>query len=68
MSTPAPGEVRFNNAKFSGGTVDFAFAEFSGGTVDFSYPGEWSVPPEFSLTDMSRPGVKLPKKENQSEA
>ena len=43
-------------------------AEFSGGTVDFSGAGDWSFPPAFPWTDTPPPGVKLPKKEDQSQA
>ena len=62
------GEVSFVHAGFSGGTVDFGRAEFYGGTVDFSDPLDWSFPPEFPWTDTPPPGVKLPKKEDQSQA
>jgi hypothetical protein len=67
--------VSFLAARFSGGTVDFTGtvapgsydAKFSGGTVDFSSPGDWSFPPKFPWTDTPPPGVKLPKKEDQSQ-
>jgi hypothetical protein len=67
------GTVDFNLAKFSRGTVDFSGAEFSGGglrggTVDFSRAGDWSSPPAFPWTDTPPPGVKLPGKQDQSEA
>jgi hypothetical protein len=62
------GTVDFTGAEFSGGTVDFGGAEFSGGTVDFSSPSDWSVPPAFPWTDTPPPGVKLPGKEDQSQA
>ena len=74
------GAVGFSHAEFSGGTVDFNGAEFSGGEVDFTAPsspaarstsarsGDWSFPPAFPWTDTPPPGVKLPKKEDQSEA
>jgi uncharacterized protein YjbI with pentapeptide repeats len=61
------GQVDFRRAKFSGGKVNFDRAEFSGGEVDFSNPGDWSVPPQFPWTDAPPPGVKLPKKEDQSQ-
>jgi uncharacterized protein YjbI with pentapeptide repeats len=60
--------VSFSRAHFSGGTVDFRNAQFSGGTADFSGADEWSSPPVFSWTDTPPPGVKLPKKEDQSRA
>jgi uncharacterized protein YjbI with pentapeptide repeats len=77
------GTVRFSGAEFSGGTVGFEAAEFTGGTVDFtSFPGarfsggtvdlsnarDWSHPPRFDLEGTLPPGVKLPKKEDQSQA
>jgi uncharacterized protein YjbI with pentapeptide repeats len=62
------GQVDFDYAKFSGGTVSFRGAKFSGGTVDFSEPGDWSFPPAFPWTDTPPPGVKLPKKEDRSQA
>jgi len=62
------GTVSFPRAEFSGGTVSFDRAEFSGGTVDFSDPGDWSFPPEFPWTDTPPPGVKLPRKEDESQA
>jgi uncharacterized protein YjbI with pentapeptide repeats len=61
------GRVGFGAAVFSGGHVSFDKAKFSGGTVDFSDPGDWSTPPAFPWTDTSPPGVKLPKKEDQSQ-
>src|SRR6266566_209494 len=77
------GEVNFGHAVFSGGTVDFTAAgispigsirfsdaEFSGGTVDFTDPADpddWSFPPAFPWTGTPPPGVKLPKKEDQSQ-
>ena len=61
------GEVYFRAAKFSGGEVDFSRAEFSGGTVDFSAADDWSVPPVLSWTDTPPSGVKLPRKEDQSQ-
>ena len=42
--------------------------KFSGGKVDFSNAQDWSVPPLFPWTDTPPPGVKLPKKEDQSRA
>jgi uncharacterized protein YjbI with pentapeptide repeats len=62
------GKVGFDHAEFSGGKISFDHAEFSGGTVDFSSPADWSFPPEFPWTGMPPPGVKLPKKEDQSQA
>jgi hypothetical protein len=61
------GTVYFKRAKFSGGTVDFGDSQFSGATVDFSNPGDWSFPPRFPWTDAPPSGVKLPRKEDQSE-
>ena len=61
------GVVRFRGARFTGGAVDFRGVEFSGGTVDFTGPGDWSVPPAFRWTDTPPPGVKLPKKDDQSQ-
>jgi uncharacterized protein YjbI with pentapeptide repeats len=62
------GTVYFRGAGFSGGTVDFSFSEFSGGTVDFADVDDWSVPPAFPWTDTPPPGVKLPKKQDQTQA
>jgi uncharacterized protein YjbI with pentapeptide repeats len=62
------GEVGFSRARFSGGEVGFSRAEFSGGTVDFSDAGDWSFPPAFPWTDTPPSGVKLPRKEDLSEA
>jgi len=62
------GTVNFNHARFSGGTVNFGLARFSGGEVDFSRAGVWSYPPEFPWTDTPPSGVKLPRKEDQSQA
>jgi uncharacterized protein YjbI with pentapeptide repeats len=62
------GTVDFSDAQFSGGTVDFSDAQFSGGTVDFSNARDWSFPPAFSWTDTPPPGVKLPRKVDQSQA
>ena len=62
------GTVDFDDAEFSGGAVDFSQAKFSGGTVDFSGATDWSTPPAFPWTDTPPPGVKLPEKEDQSEA
>jgi len=50
----------------SGGVSSFKRAKFSGSEVDFSNPNDWSIPPVFSWTDTPPPGVKLPKKEDQS--
>jgi hypothetical protein len=62
------GTVSFGGAEFSGGTVSFSRARFSGSTVDFSNPRGWSVPPVFPWTGAPPPGVRLPNKEEQSEA
>jgi uncharacterized protein YjbI with pentapeptide repeats len=70
------GTADFTHAVFSGGTVDFGVggrvgfsrAEFSGGTVDFSGAADWSFPPAFPWADTPPPGVKLPGKEDQSQA
>ena len=62
------GTVNFYRAQFCGGTVGFRGAGFSGGTVDFSRAGAWSYPPEFPWTDTPPSGVKLPRKEDQSQA
>jgi uncharacterized protein YjbI with pentapeptide repeats len=62
------GTVTFRRCVFSGGTVDFSAAGFSGGTVDFTSPGAWIFPPRLPWTDRPPPGVKLPKKEDQSQA
>jgi uncharacterized protein YjbI with pentapeptide repeats len=62
------GEVGFGYAVFSGGRVSFESAGFSGGTVDFSDARDWSCPPAFPWTDTPPPGVKLPKREDQSQA
>jgi hypothetical protein len=62
------GTVTFRRGVFSGGTVDFSAARFSGGTVDFTNPGAWIFPPRLPWTDRPPPGVKLPKKEDQSQA
>jgi uncharacterized protein YjbI with pentapeptide repeats len=61
------GEVSFRGARFSGGHVSFDGAGFSGGTVDFRTPGDWSTPPAFPWTGTPPPGVKLPKREDQSQ-
>ena len=61
------GLVSFGGAVFSGGQVDFVRAVFSGGQVDFSRPGDWSFPPAFPWTDRPPAGVKLRKKEDQSQ-
>jgi len=62
------GTVSFVGASFSGSRVTFDDAQFSGGEVDFSDAGDWSFPPAFPRTDTPPPGVKLPKKEDQSQA
>jgi uncharacterized protein YjbI with pentapeptide repeats len=62
------GQVYFGDAQFSGGTVDFSDAQFSGREVDFSQASIWSYPPKFPWTDTPPPGVKLPRKEDQSQA
>jgi uncharacterized protein YjbI with pentapeptide repeats len=64
----AGGMVDFTGAEFSGGEVSFDRAEFSGGEVDFSGASDWSVPPAFPWTDTPPPGVKLPKRKDQSKA
>jgi len=58
----------FARARFSRGTVRFGGAEFSGGEVDFSGAGDWSFPPAFPWTEMPPSGVKLPRREDQSQA
>ena len=62
------GEVTFSGAEFVGGTVDFDNARFFGGGVDFSDAEDWSFPPAFPWTDTPPSGVKLPRKEDQSQA
>jgi hypothetical protein len=62
------GWVDFAVARFSGSAVYFSGAEFYGGAVDFSDVDDWSVPPRFPWTDMPPPGVKLPRKDDQSQA
>ena len=62
------GEVSFRRATFSGSMVNFAGAKFSGGQVDFTGARDWSVPPAFPWTGTPPPGVKLPRKEDQSQA
>jgi uncharacterized protein YjbI with pentapeptide repeats/ribosomal protein L29 len=62
------GKVDFSGATFSGGSVDFRDAESSGGELNFGGVSDWSFPPAFPWTDTSPPGVKLPKKEDQSQA
>ena len=59
--------VLFPAAAFSGGSVRFSGAVFSGGEIDFSGPADWSSPPEFPWTDTPPSGVKLPRKEDQSQ-
>ena len=72
------GTVSFGDAQFSGSRVDFTRTlsddtgdlietQFSGGEVDFSDVGDWSFPPKFPWTDMPPSGVKLPRKEDQSQ-
>jgi Pentapeptide repeats (9 copies) len=61
------GTVSFGHAEFTGGTVDFDGAEFSGGEVDFSGVSNWSVPPTFPWADTPPRGVKLPRKDDQSQ-
>ena len=54
--------------QFTGGRVDFSGARFSGGTVDFSFAYNWSKPPIFNSEGDEQPrGVKLPKKNDQSQ-
>src|SRR5215469_12896686 len=62
------GEVNFGRARLSSGRVSFFGAVFSGGELDFSNPREWSVPPAFDWTDTPPANVKLPPKQNQSQA
>jgi uncharacterized protein YjbI with pentapeptide repeats len=62
------GDVDFGGAQFSGASVYFGSAKFSGGTVDFSRASDWSFPPAFPWTDTPPSGVKLPDKEDQSQA
>jgi len=62
------GAVVFRGAKFSGGEVDFSDAEFSGGEVYFGGASDWASPPTFPLEGHAAPGVKLPEKEDQSQA
>jgi uncharacterized protein YjbI with pentapeptide repeats len=61
------GEIDFAVTKFSGSIVDFGNAQFSGATVDFSTADDWSFPPAFSWTGRPPKGLKLPRKEDQSE-
>jgi uncharacterized protein YjbI with pentapeptide repeats len=61
-------EVDFLGAEFSGSEVDFRSAEFSGGLVDFSGADDYRIPPAFPWADTPPPGVKLFKKEDQSQA
>jgi hypothetical protein len=56
----------FTGVVFDGG--DFRRAQFSGGEVDFGRAGVWSHPPQFPWTDTPLSGVKLPRKEDQSQA
>ena len=54
--------------QFTGGRVDFSGARFSGSTVDFSFAYNWSKPPIFNSEGDEQPrGVKLPKKNDQSQ-
>ena len=73
------GTVSFRGAQFSGSRVDFTRTlsddtgdlietQFSGGKVDFSDVGDWSFPPKFAWTKTPPSGVKLPMKEDQSQA
>ena len=73
------GAVSFSGAQFSGSRVDFTRTlsddtgdlietQFSGGEVNFSDVGDWSFPPKFPWTDTPPSGVKLPRKEDQSQA
>jgi hypothetical protein len=61
------GAVTFDGGRFSGGRVSFSLAALSGSTIDFSNAADWSSPPEFPWTDTPPSGVKLPKKEEQSQ-
>jgi hypothetical protein len=59
----------FAGARFSGGWVSFVNAKFCGDMFSFSGPGDWSAPPKFDWTgEPLPPGVKLPEKEDQSQA
>ena len=62
------GTVNFRNVKFSGGTVDFTGAEFSGGEVDFTGASGRAFPTFPWAADTPPSGVKLPGKEDQSQA
>jgi len=62
------GIVDFGRAEFSGGTVDFGRAEFSGGTVDFTGTSGRAFPTFPWAADTPPSGVKLPGKEDQSQA
>ena len=61
------GTVSFHDAVFSGGLVHFLGALFSGGEVFFDSARDWSVPPAFPWTGTPPPGVKLPRREDQSQ-
>jgi Pentapeptide repeats (9 copies) len=62
------GTVEFEAARFCGGIVTFRHGVFSDSRVDFSRVSDWSVPPVFDWTDTPPLGVKLPQKEDQSQA
>jgi Pentapeptide repeats (9 copies) len=59
--------VHFDGARFSGGQVDFDGAVFAG-EVAFTGARDWSVLTAFPWTGAPPVGVKLPKKEDQSQA
>ncbi len=59
--------VDFLDAHFSGSRVDLSDARFAGGEVDFSSTGDWSFPPALPWTDTPPPGVKFPRKDDQSQ-
>lgn len=56
----------FTGVVFDGG--DFSEAKFSGGTVGFSGALDWSCPPAFAWKGRPPSGVKLPGKQDQSQA
>jgi len=68
LSSFSGGKVDFPEALFIGGEVSFNLASFRGGEVDFSHAFDWSYPPSFPWTDTPPSGVKLPRKEDQSNA
>ena len=62
------GRVSFDSARFCGSKFWFVSPQFSGGEVDFSRVDDWSFPPAFDWTGTPPPGVKLPRKKDQSHA